>query len=173
MVVGAVAGIDRANDAALPEADPTPAQVEPSTAGPTSEPTAEPTADPTPAYADFSLRKARRVILRGTNRARASEGREALRMNRRMNRVAQRWSQRMASSGSMSHNPVVGDQIPSGWSTWAENVAYGFEVRAVVRGWMNSPGHRENILRDVNRIGIGVASSANGTKYYTQVFGKY
>jgi uncharacterized protein YkwD len=37
--------------------------------------------------------------------------------------------------------------------------------------WMNSPGHRANILSpSYNQIGVGVAKAANGTYYWTQMF---
>ncbi|MBW6437051.1 CAP domain-containing protein, partial [Actinoplanes hulinensis] len=38
--------------------------------------------------------------------------------------------------------------------------------------WMNSPGHRANILNCKSKtVGVGVAYAANGTPYYTQDFG--
>ena len=56
-----------------------------------------------------------------------------------------------------------------------ENVAThspGDMPQAIFDGWMNSPGHRANILNpDFREIGIGVARSAMGNVYYTQVFG--
>ncbi len=107
-------------------------------------------------------------ILDDTNAARAANGLSALTLNQQMTAVAQNWSQAQSNAGSMSHNPNYSGEIPGGWSKAAENVAYGYAVNAVVNGWMNSPGHRANILGDYNSIGIGYA---NG--YYTQVFAKY
>lgn len=54
-----------------------------------------------------------------------------------------------------------------------ENVAYGYaSAAAVVDAWMNSPGHRANILStSYTQIGIAVAYSAHGLPYYTQFFG--
>lgn len=53
-----------------------------------------------------------------------------------------------------------------------ENLAYGYNTpEAVVTGWMNSSGHRANILSsDFNNIGIGVYTDSNGTVYCTQLF---
>jgi len=53
-----------------------------------------------------------------------------------------------------------------------ENLAYGYNTpEAVVTGWMNSPGHRANILNsNFNNIGIGVYTDSNGTVYCTQLF---
>jgi uncharacterized protein YkwD len=53
------------------------------------------------------------------------------------------------------------------WSAWGENVAMGYLTpRAVMRAWMNSPGHRANILSRSFRH-IGVRRSGNGTLYWT------
>jgi uncharacterized protein YkwD len=43
-----------------------------------------------------------------------------------------------------------------------------------MNAWMNSPGHRNNILSSIyNQIGVGVAKASNGTFYWTQQFIKY
>lgn len=107
-------------------------------------------------------------ILEDTNAARASNGLPALVLNEQMTSVAQNWSQQQASEGKMYHNPDYSTQITGGWSGAAENVAYGYAVGDVTAGWMNSEGHRKNILGDYNSIGIGVKDG-----YYTQVFAKY
>ncbi len=53
-----------------------------------------------------------------------------------------------------------------------ENIAYGQRSpQEVVTGWMNSPGHRANIMNSsFNKIGIGVYQSSNGTIYWSQLF---
>lgn len=107
-------------------------------------------------------------ILDDTNAARASNGLPALVLNEQMTSVAQNWSQQQASEGKMYHNPNYSTQIAAGWSGAAENVAYGYAVADVTTGWLNSEGHRKNILGDYNSIGIGVKDG-----YYTQVFAKY
>jgi uncharacterized protein YkwD len=44
---------------------------------------------------------------------------------------------------------------------------------AVMAGWMDSDGHRANILNcDFEAIGVGLARDSNGTAYWTQVFGR-
>ncbi len=53
----------------------------------------------------------------------------------------------------------------------AENVAYGAETaEQVVKMWINSAGHRKNILGNYNYTGIGIAKGRNGTLFYTQIF---
>lgn len=63
------------------------------------------------------------------------------------------------------------------WKTAAadcngENIAYGYKnADAVMTGWMNSEGHRDNILKsDFTRIGIG-AVEVGGLMYWVQLFG--
>jgi uncharacterized protein YkwD len=55
----------------------------------------------------------------------------------------------------------------------AENIAAGQRTPAeVVRGWMDSPGHRANILdRDLTQIGVGRVEGGSYGVYWTQVFG--
>jgi uncharacterized protein YkwD len=69
---------------------------------------------------------------------------------------------------------TAGDRINAagyGWTTWAENVAAGQTTPAeVMSAWMNSPGHRANILNG-NMVNIGVAAAvgANGVTYWAMV----
>lgn len=53
-----------------------------------------------------------------------------------------------------------------------ENIAYGQKTpEQVVEGWMNSPGHRANIMNTgFTRIGVGYYQSAAGVNYWTQLF---
>lgn len=52
-----------------------------------------------------------------------------------------------------------------------ENVAFGYRTaQDVVKGWINSPGHRNNILGNYNLTGIGVARDVRGRIYFTQIF---
>jgi hypothetical protein len=54
-----------------------------------------------------------------------------------------------------------------------ENIAYGYSTaQAVMDAWMNSPGHRANILNpNFTQIGIAIAYAPDGTPYMTQFFG--
>ena len=56
-----------------------------------------------------------------------------------------------------------------------ENIAAGqaFPAKEAVATWMNSEGHKANILnKDYEYIGIGMARNAKGEYYYTQVFAR-
>lgn len=113
------------------------------------------------------------VILDDTNALRASQGLAPLFLNSAMSVVAQDWSAQQARSNNMAHNPIFSSQIPAGWSSAGENVAYGYSPSTVVSAWATSPGHRANMLGDYTDIGIGLAKDSSGSYYYTQVFAKY
>ncbi|GAA3907232.1 cell wall-binding repeat-containing protein [Microbacterium invictum] len=121
----------------------------------------------------MTLEQVQTRILTETNAARSKAGKAALTLNSQMNTVAVNWSAKQASANKMSHNPSYSKQIPSGWSGAAENVAMGYAPTKVTTGWLNSAGHRANILGSYTHIGIGVGCASNGYPYYTQVFGAY
>ncbi|MCE5317773.1 MAG: CAP domain-containing protein [Parachlamydia sp.] len=58
--------------------------------------------------------------------------------------------------------------------SFGENVAYSLNVKdhlyTAVKGWMNSPPHRENILGKFEETGIGIAFAPDGSFYATQLF---
>ena len=65
----------------------------------------------------------------------------------------------------------------TGLRAWAENCAYGYSTpEAVIAGWMDSPGHRANILNaTVTHLGVGYVTRAQGVTsqyniYWTQKF---
>ena len=57
---------------------------------------------------------------------------------------------------------------------WGENAAKGNRTpEAVVEAWMDSPGHRENLLReDAGYLGVGVSQDEDGILYWVQLFAK-
>lgn len=61
-------------------------------------------------------------------------------------------------------------------TSFGENVAYCFNyddpVQICVEGWMNSPGHKKNILGDFEETGIGAAINSKQEFYITQLFAK-
>ncbi|WP_189043159.1 CAP domain-containing protein [Micromonospora sonchi] len=116
-------------------------------------------------------------ILGLVNAERAKAGCGALSIDEQLMTVAQRHSQDQADHRNMSHTGSDGsdpgeriDRVGYSWRTYGENVAWNQQSpAAVMDAWMNSSGHRANILNcSFTEIGIGVASS-NGP-YWTQVF---
>lgn len=60
-----------------------------------------------------------------------------------------------------------------GWSQIGENLAYGFSTpEDLVKGWMDSKGHRENILRDWDTMSVGIYVDSKGVYWATQAFVK-
>ncbi|MEU8340539.1 CAP domain-containing protein [Spirillospora sp. NPDC048832] len=113
-----------------------------------------------------------------TNAERAKQGCKPLRVDQRLVTAARRHSADMAANGYFDHTSRNGD---SPWkrmedagytSPGAENIAKGYPTAAaVVKGWMNSPGHRANILNcGLRAIGVGRASGPGGP-LWTQDFG--
>lgn len=118
-------------------------------------------------------------VLDLTNAARADNGLAPLKYVASLGTAAQLHSEDQAARGQLTHTGSdgsdPGDRIERAgyvWRTWAENAAAGYATAdSVVNGWMNSPGHRANILNPkVTQIGLGLAFSANGYPYWTQDF---
>jgi uncharacterized protein YkwD len=85
--------------------------------------------------------------------------------------------QKMAHVISDARLPTLADRAHAVgyiYGLVAENVALGYPTaEAAVDGWMNSRGHRENILsHGVVETGIAVRRSKDGGLYYCQVFGR-
>ncbi|MFK4104392.1 CAP domain-containing protein [Streptomyces sp. NPDC019531] len=115
-----------------------------------------------------------------TNRERARAGLPPLAVGPLLARAAQAYSTDMAGRAFYSHTSPEGtqpwDRAAAAGSTRrsiGENIACGQRSAAeVVEGWMNSPGHRANILkRDFTHIGIGFAGGGPAGTYWTQLFG--
>lgn len=108
-------------------------------------------------------------VLTATNAHRAAGGKGALSWNSTLASRSCSWAAHLAASDSgLSHSS---DSSGFGW--WGENVASGYRTAsAVVTGWMNSTGHRENILNgNFTKMGSCSATAASGTLYWVQQFG--
>ncbi|MFF8467216.1 sigma-70 family RNA polymerase sigma factor [Streptomyces griseus] len=113
------------------------------------------------------------------NAERAKEGCGPVTVNDQLNTAAQRHSADMEANDYFSHTSQdgrdPGDRITAAgyrWSTYGENIAKGQQTPAdVMRSWMDSPGHRANILNcSFKEIGVGKQNSGGGP-VWTQVFG--
>ncbi len=106
----------------------------------------------------------------------------ALTMDNTLRNVARAHSQDMIDRDFFAHlNPDgdnVGERLTAAgvrYSMAGENIAWnrGFAdpVAVAVDGWMDSPGHRANILRaEYSHTGIGIAVNSQNAYYFTQVF---
>lgn len=113
------------------------------------------------------------------NKERVARGLQPLTLNWELSRVARMKSQDMIDKNYFSHtSPTYGspfkmmESFGFRFTAAGENIAYGQRTAAeVMNAWMNSPGHRANILSSVyTEIGVGAAKKANGTLYWTQMF---
>ncbi len=114
------------------------------------------------------------TIFAATDAQRANAGLPALVSNPTLDSVAQSWAQHMAQTGELEHRPDLAAGVPDGWRSLAENIAAGYrDGDQVVAGWMDSTGHRENILGDSTDLGVGWVVDSSGTSWAVQVFATY
>ncbi len=115
-------------------------------------------------------------VIRLVNEVRRENGLKALTANWELSRVARYKSQDMLNKGYFSHtSPTYGTPFQMikafglSFRTAGENIARGYPTpQAVVNGWMNSSGHRANILNtSYTQIGVGYVAQGN---YWTQMF---
>ena len=115
-------------------------------------------------------------VIRLVNEIRVQNGLKALTTNWELSRVARYKSEDMSSARYFSHtSPTYGTPFQMmqsfglSYRTAGENIAYGQRTPAtVVDAWMNSSGHRANILNaSYTQIGVGYCASGN---YWTQMF---
>jgi uncharacterized protein YkwD len=114
------------------------------------------------------------------NQERAKVGCKPLTADSRLTAAARGHSQDMANRNYFDHNTPEGvtpwTRITNAgyhFSTAAENIAAGQTTPAqVMNAWMNSEGHRANILNcNLRNIGVGLAYNGKHTPYWTQDFG--
>ena len=101
-----------------------------------------------------------------TNQARARHDLRALRKSRCLQTYAERQAAAMAAQGELFHQDLGAVLSGCHLSGAGENVAYGFATgKAVVKGWMHSPGHRANILNKRYRYLAVDAWRSTSTNY--------
>lgn len=117
-------------------------------------------------------------VLNLINQQRANNGLSALTIDPQVQNVARIKAQDMVDKGYFSHNsPTYGspfemlDNFGVSYRTAGENLAGNSSNSAAVTAWMNSPGHRANILNsNFNYTGIGVVDDPRYGKMYVQMF---
>lgn len=134
------------------------------------------------------LEQVAQQIVERTERFRREQGREPVQSNRNLTAAAQYFADYMARTGRYGHT-VDGNRPADraenhgyAYCLVSENIAYqyssdGFKVEelaeAFTQGWINSPGHRKNMLeRAAVDTGVAVARGPSGTYYAVQMFGR-
>lgn len=125
---------------------------------------------------DASVQAFENEVVRLVNEQRSQHGLKPLTANWELSRVARYKSQDMADNRYFSHtSPTYGSPFQMirnfgiSFRTAGENIAYGQRTpQAVVNAWMNSSGHRANILNaSYTQIGVGYVAKGH---YWTQMF---
>ncbi|WP_300643490.1 CAP domain-containing protein [Nocardioides sp.] len=109
-----------------------------------------------------------------TNTVRVDHDLGKLRKKGCIDRFANRQAKKMATEGEMFHQDLGPITDKCGLTMVGENVAYGFtKAGTLIKAWMDSPGHRANILTPGYRqLGVGARKSDEGVWYVAQVFGR-
>ena len=140
---------------------------------------AEPTATPT----SLNVAAVAGEMVERANASRRSAGLPPLTRSANLMSAAQLHADQMVKAGIMAHD-LPGQPYPTLKSRLAavqyalraagENISEGQRSASEAQStWMDSPGHRANILsRDFTEIGTGVAAARNGRLYFVQVFGR-
>ncbi len=172
-----------------------PTRPQPTTEKPTQPPTkpqpatekpTQPTTKRQPAYESSTETTTSAPVVNGSeanallalvNRARAENGLSPLSLDSRLSAVAQKKAEDMKSNNYFSHtSPTYGTPFNMiknagiSYKTAGENIAKGQkDAQAVFNAWMNSSGHKANILnKNYTHMGLGVTSGSG--RYWSQMF---
>ena len=171
-----------------PSPSESPAEEPESYAEPAAETAPEPEPEPEPAPPDDSdadepvdeITALEDEVTRLTNQERERAGCDPLATDERLRSSARGHSEDMAVNDYFDHTGRDGrspfDRMAdAGYpNPAAENIAFGYPTPAdVMAGWMDSEGHRNNILNcSFVAIGVGLAFNGDGRPYWTQNFGR-
>ena len=162
----------------LPDQKPTEAPTQPPTEAPTEVATENNTeaVEERPTEAEYQLNEYELEVVRLINEIRANYGLNALSIDLDLSKVARVKAQDMRDNRYFDHNsPTYGSPFDMmrdfgiNYRTAGENIAMGYRSpQSVVNGWMNSEGHRRNILNvGFKKIGMGYISDGS---YWSQMF---
>jgi uncharacterized protein YkwD len=152
------------------------------TDSPSEPPPSTPAVPPSDAPA-VSMTEQERVLVDRTNQARAEAGIAPLEVDARLQRAARIHAENMARLDRLSHElpetetPTLSDRARAAgyrFSMLGENIAFNyFSPSQAVDGWLDSEGHRRNILTaEYTQIGVSMTYNSFGQPYYVQVFGR-
>jgi cysteine-rich secretory family protein len=105
------------------------------------------------------------------NQSRGEAGLPPLSIDAQLVSGARIHSVEMAQQGTIFHNPGLAASVPDNWTRLGENVGMGGGVDTLHQAFMNSPGHRANVLGDYDRVGIGI-TMLGSVVFVTEVFWK-
>jgi hypothetical protein len=104
------------------------------------------------------------------NALRTSKGLHPLAVNAALTSFAAGWTNHMASTGVLSHNPNLAS-APNNWTVVGENVGDGTSVPDLFQAFVNSPHHYENLVDPrFNTVGVSVVIDGGGRMWTTHNF---
>lgn len=132
---------------------------------------------PPPAAAE----EAEQGLLTALNAVRTAQGRPSLEGDPAVDVVAEAWSGVMAARGQLAHNPDLPSQLPGAWEHGGENVGYSVKAGAteaelvdrIMAAFLDSSGHRDNMLGDWTHVGVGAVATDTATMWVTLDFVRY
>ncbi|SES04393.1 Uncharacterized conserved protein YkwD, contains CAP (CSP/antigen 5/PR1) domain [Tranquillimonas rosea] len=134
-----------------------------------------------PCRAPENAAQIKQAILQYSNAERQARGLPALAPNRELSAAAQAQACHIAQRQSLTHRGPRGSKVSDraraqGYSfAWiAENIGFGQRSpRAIVKAWMNSAGHRKNLLNAKgSEVGSALVVGADGRPYWAMVLGR-
>ncbi|MBI3822456.1 MAG: CAP domain-containing protein [Planctomycetes bacterium] len=130
----------------------------------------------------FESTKSEIEVSKATNAERKKKELPPLKLSLALSKIARAHSQNMARQGKLDHTldeKTPFDRLKAAGYKYlkaGENIGghqEGGNMQMIMTAWMESDGHRANILNpDYTEIGIGIAEDKDGNLYYTQVFAK-
>lgn len=120
---------------------------------------------------DLGVNISRAEIMFAHNKERMQAGSPSLSRDAVLEERAQKWAEWMAQRNSLTHSHL--SMGGTDFMTMGENIAMGYpEIDPVMQGWMNSSGHKRNILnKKFTHAGFGYAKKPNGPAYWCAQFG--
>ena len=111
----------------------------------------------------------RKAVVEEVNRLRLENKMGPVGLDAALNRLASEWAESISATGEMKHREGLLELAGrSGYGYLNENLYFSQAeptAAGVIRAWMNSQGHRCNLLQPrIDRVGLGLGKSANG--YY-------
>jgi uncharacterized protein YkwD len=129
--------------------------------------------------AEFDAKAACAAIVKAHNRLRAEAKLPPLEVSTKLTAAADKHAKDMAAHDKMTHKGSDGSSaikriVARGYNyrRAGENIAAGeFSVDGLMKGWMESPHHKRNILGSYSQIGVACAIDVDGKRYWCVTFG--
>ena len=126
---------------------------------------------------DYSYDSSELEAMNLINTYRVSEGLNELQQINHISYKSEEHDHYMIRNNVVNHNDFVArsENLISvlGAKRVGENIAYNYNTpQSVVKAWLNSPTHKENLEGDYTHFGISIRTNPDGKKYYTNIFVK-